>query len=129
MQYTRTLTAAELEGAYGFLLQQAIPVDRKGDVPRIAIFQELNPFAPDQIYCSAVVRDGAETLVRSGRPTPVFIRLDTNRWADCGMWKAIDLDSNPATAKKTSNDTGRWNKSNHGPVWAILHMEQAIGKG
>lgn len=77
--YSRILSAAQLEAQYGFLLQQAIPVDRKGDVPRIAIFQELNPYAPEQIFCSAVVRDGAETLVRTGHPTDVWIRLDTNR--------------------------------------------------
>ena len=124
MRYSRTLAADQLESAYGFVLQQAIPVDRKGDVPRIAVFQELNPFAPEQIFCSAVVRDGAETLVRSGRPTRVFVRLEPNRWADCGMWKAVSLHTTPANAKKASDITGRTDRANHGPIWGILHMEE-----
>lgn len=80
MDYERTLTADELESAYGFLLSQAIPVDRNGEVPRIAVFLELNPFAPEQIYCSAAVRRGAEAVLASKRGVPVFVRLETDRW-------------------------------------------------
>lgn len=124
MDYERILTANELEKKYGFLLQQAIPVDRQGDVPRIAVFQELNPFAPEQIFCSAAVKDGAIVLSSSRQLVPVFIRLETNRWADCGKWRATELDSNTRNAKKASDMTGRWDRGNHGPIWAILHMEK-----
>lgn len=127
MEYQRTFTADELEAAYGFILSQAIPVDRNGYVPRIAVFQVLNPFATEQIYCSAVVRPGAEALVASKQPVPVFVRLDTNRWADCGLWIATDLDTSVSNAKKASDLTGRWDRSNHGPIWAILHLERASG--
>lgn len=125
MDYERILSAADLEAAYGFILSQAIPVDRNGDVPRIAIFQELNPFAPEQVFCSAVVQKGAETLATSGKPVPVFIRLKTNRWADCGVWKAAGLDTSSVIVKKASDLTGRWDRSNHGPIWGILQMERA----
>src|SRR5688572_8595333 len=111
MSYTRILTADQLEKQYGFILRQAIPVDRNGDVPRVAVFRELNPYAPEQIFCSAAVRDGAETLMRTGRATDVYVRLQENQWADYGRWKAVNLDTSPANTKNASNMTGRWDKS------------------
>ena len=125
MDYDRVLTAEEIEHKYGFILSQAVPVDRNGDVPRIAIFQELNPFAPEQIFCSAVVKAGAENLTASKKRVPVFIRLDRNRWADCGTWRAVSLDTGTASTKKASDITGRWDRNNHGPIWGILHLERA----
>lgn len=127
MGYERIVSAEDLGAFYGFILSQAIPVDRNGDVPRIAILQELNPLAPGQIYCSAVVRKGAEILEVSGKPVPVFVRLEPNRWADCGMWRAARLDTSVSSAKDASDMTGRWDRSNHGPIWAILHMERSVG--
>ena len=119
------LTAQLVERLYGFILRQAIPVDRNGDVPRIAIRQELNPFAPVQIFCSAVVRVGAETLIKSGRATDVFIRLQENRWADYGRWPAVGLDESSANTKKAGKVTGRMDRSTRGPIWGILLMEEA----
>jgi hypothetical protein len=125
MDYDRIVTAEDIESEFGFVLSQALPVDRHGDVPRIAVFQELNPFAPEEIYCSVVVRKGAETLVETGKPTRVFVRLQQNRWADCGMYQAVRLDTNASSTRKASDLTGRWKREEHGPIWGILHLERA----
>ncbi|HEX2241088.1 MAG TPA: hypothetical protein VHJ82_08120 [Actinomycetota bacterium] len=118
------LSAEALEARYGFILRQAIPVDRHGDVPRIAVFQELNPDAPATILCSAVVQDGALVLVKSKGPVPVWVREGTNRWVNRGTWRAVDLDRTPKNLRHAEDMTGRWDSSNHGPLWGILHLEK-----
>lgn len=125
VEYENVVTASEIEEKYGFVLSQAIPVDRQGDVPRIAVFRELNPYAPEQIFCSKAVRKGVKSLSGANGETDVYVRLVPNQWADCGRWRAISLDTNPSNVKKASDMTGRWDVSNHGPIWGILHMERA----
>ncbi len=118
------LSAEALEARYGFLLRQAIPVDREGEVPRVAVFQNLNPDAPEVILCSAVVQDGALALVKSKAPVPVWVREDTNRWVHRGTYRAVELDRTPKTLRHAEDMTRRWETSNHGPLWGILRLER-----
>ena len=126
---TQYVSAASIERQFGFLLQQAIPLDAQGDVPRIAVLRELNPEAPDNIYCSAVVREGAEHLASTGQRTRLFIRDAPNHWEDFGYVKAVFLDKTPSVVKKAENMSGRWDKGNHGPAVGGSQLRKGMSLG
>jgi hypothetical protein len=115
-------SAEALEAQYGVPRQQAIPLVQ-GVVPRIAVRQDLNPNAPEVILCSAVVERGAQALVESKAPVPVYVRQGPNQWVEHGLFRAVELDRNPTAVKQAQEVTGR-DRDNHGPLWGILRLEQ-----
>lgn len=116
-------SAEALEALYGCSLRQAIPVDRHGDVPRIAVLQELNPDAPAIILCSAAVERGAKLLMETKAIVPVYVRLHANQWVEQGLFRATSLDHTRAALRHAEDMTGRWDVNNHGPLWGILSLE------
>lgn len=122
------LSAEALQAQYGHLLRQAIPVDREGEVPRIAVREDLNPDAPEVILCSAVVQDGAQALIKSKTPVPVYVRRGENEWVDHGMFRAVDLDRTASKLRHAEDMTGRWDRDHYGPLWGILRMERVTAE-
>lgn len=120
------LSIEEINELYGVSIDQSFPRDASGAVSLVAVKPDLNPEAPEIIYCSEAVRPAVETLLNSKIPVPVFVQVSTNQWQDRGQFVVDDLNSNEVAVRAAITRTKRDQGHDQGPIWALLYL-RAVG--